>query len=499
MKKIIVLITILSTTLVGFAQTPLAVLNAESGNRALEQANCWGFGAVTYSNLEFRINGFWSMRSNQLTSLLTTSCWIKSPWIKPSSGNITMKVRLENDRGTSRGVVLQYIPYDANAVSNYKEGSATAFYTYNWATPLDIWVKDLTVPVPAAIINSGQPYKILISFIGSGGTSRAFSDDLFIPGTYWSDPSSTYCLPLPVIQDADADGIADANDAYPNDASRAYNIYYPASGKGTIMFEDLWPTTGDYDFNDLVMNFRQLTVLNAQNKVVELKMNTTLKAIGAGFHNGFGFQLDDVNPSKIISVTGTNTHGASWVSTSANGTESGQSFANIIAFDDAFKILPSPGGSGVNVDPANPFATPVDLNITISFNTTAGEAITYSDLRINPYLIVNQERGKEVHLANMRPTDKADRNLFGTGQDDSNIGEGLMKSMVVETKYYKSKNNLPWAIVVPTEIPYPKTKVDFLQAYKKFGIWAESNGSEFENWYEDLSGYRDTTKLYSNP
>jgi LruC domain-containing protein len=297
-------------------------------------------------------------------------------------------------------------------------------------------------------------------------------------------------LPVPQIQDADSDGIADSNDAYPNDTNRAFNSYFPATGKGTLMFEDLWPTIGDFDFNDFVCSFRQQIVTNGANKVVELKLNLTLKAIGAGFRNGFGFQLNNINPLKVISVTGTNTNGASWVINSSNGTESGQTFANIIVFDDAFKILPSPGGSGVNVDPANPYATPVDMNITVSFTTASGEAISASDITLNPYLIINQERGKEVHLANYVPSSKANTNLFGTGQDASNSSLG---------KYYKSKNNLPWALMIGAEIPYPKTKVDLLQAYKKFASWAESNGSSFSDWYLNLTDYRDNSKLYTAP
>jgi LruC domain-containing protein len=111
------------------------------------------------------------------------------------------------------------------------------------------------------------------------------------------------------------------------------------------------------------------------------------------------------------------------------------------------------------------------------------------DIQINPYLIVNQERGREIHLPNMAPTDLVDKKLFGTGQDDSNSGK---------EKLYKTKNNLPWAIAVPAEIPYPQTKIDLLQVYTKFGDWAESNGTKYEDWYQDIKGYRDDGKMYSH-
>ncbi len=253
------------------------------------------------------------------------------------------------------------------------------------------------------------------------------------------------------------------------------------------MFEDLWPTTGDYDFNDFVASFRQQIVLNAKNNVVEVKLNITVRAIGASFHNGFGIQLDNISPKQVLSVTGAITGKTDWLSVESNGTESNQTYANIIAFDDAFRVLPSPGGSGVNVDPASPSTKPVNLELVIAFDLENAKALELKDIQLNPYLIVNQEREREIHLPNMVPTDLANQKLFGTGQDDSDAGKD---------KLYKSKNNLPWAIVVPEEIPYPQTKVDFLQAYPNFAKWAETSGFSNEDWYENKKGYRDDSKIY---
>ncbi|GAB1447234.1 hypothetical protein MASR2M44_02260 [Bacteroidota bacterium] len=479
------------TVSVNCESTPSGQSPSTTNNRAFDQANCWAFGAVTYTNTSSqRISGNYSMRSNSPTSLDPAACWVKSPWIKPGSGNISFKMKFESSSGaTNRRIILTYCAYDPNSLSASKEGTHIRFDSITYVPSLPTSAQNLSFQVPAAIANSGQPYKVRISFVGTGGTTRFNADDLVIPGTYWADPSSN-CLPLPVIQDADSDGVTDANDAYPSDATRAYNNMYPAAGKGTLMFEDLWPTTGDYDFNDYVASYRYNVVTNASNKVVEIKFTLTTRAIGASLKNGFGLQFDNIAPAKVTSVTGTQTHNAVWVSTAANGTENGQTFANVIFFDDAFKILPSPGGSGVNVDPANPYATPVDLNVTVSFNTAPGEAIGINDLNLNPYLIVNQERGREVHLAGGLPTSKANTALFGTGQDATNPGIG---------KYYKTKNNLPWAIAVEAEIPYPKTKVDILEVYKNFASWAESSGASSADWYLDMPGYRDTNKLYDEP
>ena len=44
-------------------------------------------------------------------------------------------------------------------------------------------------------------------------------------------------------------------------------IYMPASGWGTLLFEDLWPSYGDFDFNDFVINYKVQLHMNNKNKV----------------------------------------------------------------------------------------------------------------------------------------------------------------------------------------------------------------------------------------
>lgn len=474
----------LSYTFQANAQTALPVLNAESGNRSIEQANCWGFGAVSYSNLEFRITGNYSMRSNQLTSASTSSCWIKTPWILPGSGNITLKARLENDGGTYRRIVFQYVPYDANG-SGSKEGAVTVFHTYSFPTPHNIWIQDNSVPIPSAIANSTTPYKIIMSFIGSGGNSRAFVDDVNIPATYVSNPSNS-CLPLVLVADADSDGVADTEDDYPNDATKAYDVDVPNASESTLMFEDLWPATGDYDFNDFVATYKAVAVTNADGNVVEMKISTTLNAIGASYNNGFAVQLDNIDPSKILSVEGNLIDNAKWVNVDKNGTELNQKYANIILFDQAQRVLPNSGGSGVNVNMDGPFTKPQTITVTVKFDVEKSGGVKLKELALNPYIIVNQNRAVEVHLPNFQPSELADLKLFGTDKDNSNFEKG---------KYYVTKNNLPFAIKVDAIIPHMAEKQDILSAYLKLADWATSEGNSSENWFKNEDGLRDNKFL----
>ncbi len=501
------LIVLLLLTLI-FSRGAVAqvVLTCESGNRAVEQGNCWGFGATAYSSTPAQvITGTFSARSNQLTSTLPTSCWLKTPWMLIGNGNITFNARFESTTGTTRGIQLYYIPYDP-ANSPYFEGTPVLFYDYNWPKPWSATVtQPFSVPIPAAIENSTVAYKIRVSFIGTGGTARINSDDYVFPGTYWSDPSNG-CIPLSTIQDADSDGVADADDAYPNDATRAFNTYFPSENQeGTLGFEDLWPSKGDYDFNDVVVDYRLHTVTNAQNSVVEVFAKIILRASGASYHNGFGFQLDYIEPGKITAVSGNSIHANTIYGFEANGLESGQTYANCIVFDDFFKVMAWPGsGVGINTDPTAPFVPYVTLNVHLQFTQAAGEMVP--DYMMTPdvynfYIVADQVRGREIHLADRFPTDKVDVSLLGTFDDDSDTGGD-----VVSVKYYKTDNNLPWGINIIQGFDYPIEKAPIgkrvptdVEAYLHFIEWASSNGEDYPDWYMNLPGYRNNELIYPFP
>lgn len=493
--KTIKLFTIAAITILSMQVKAQVTMDFEPNNLP-SNANCWAMAAMTgFYSPSTIISGGLSARTNQLTSSLPTSTWIKSPWLKPGSGNITFKVRLDGSSGTSRSLRVRFIPYNESA-GTFKEGVAIAdSFTYNFAAPVSGTgsnsVRYVSYTIPGSIANTNNVYKVMISFMGSGGTGRCFMDDLEIPGTYWADPSNS-CLPLALVVDADSDGVPDSDDEYPNDAQRAYNNYYPEKGNGTLMFEDLWPSVGDYDFNDLVVGYRFNTVSDAANNIVEINYEITPKAIGASFNNGFGIMLNGITEEKIFSIEGLNNN-AKWLNLNKNGTEADQKTATIIVFTSANDVLPNPGGSsGVNVDIKAPFVEPKTISFSVKFREKDGKApnglVSMKELtadNFNPFIIINQDRGIELHLAGYNPSDKADSKLFGTFDDNSKDGN-----------YYKTKSNLPWALNIPAEIPYAKEKVDFVKAYTYFAEWAKSKGVLYSDWYEDNNKYRDYDMLY---
>jgi len=298
-----------------------------------------------------------------------------------------------------------------------------------------------------------------------------------------------------LVNDRDSDGVADPEDEYPDDPYRAYNNSYPASNShGTLAFEDNWPSKGDYDFNDVVIDYNINTVTNAQNQVVEIIGQFALKASGASYNNGFGFQLDNISPDKITSVSGANYATGTYLSLANNGLESGQTYANCIVFDDFFHIMPRINGSdGVNTLKSNSFALAQTVTVTLTFLNKgvapSGGTLLLSDLpasAYNFYLIANKNREVEIHLPDRVPTSLANRSYLGKDDDDS----------VGSSRFYRTRNNLPWAINIVQGFDYPVERAPLNEAYLHLIRWAETSGAEYPDWYDNKAGYRALPNIY---
>lgn len=363
-------------------------------------------------------------------------------------------------------VWLYLIPRNANGYSLNYYNVSTSFVNNEW--------QNLTI---AATMPSGTAYvQVLFWEWNFGGTIDI--DNAFVYGTG--------------ILDSDNDGVPDDQDEFPNDAQRAFNIYYPSQNYyGTYAFEDNWPGRGDYDFNDLVIGYQYHYITNAYNNMVELFANFSVKAIGASFENGFGFQID-YSPSEIASVDGL-TLNHNYISLNGNNTEAGQDLATIIVFDNAFDILPSPGGgTGVNTTPGLTYVTPDTLTAHVLLNTSSLKSTKVATItqNFNPFLIINEDRGREVHLPDYQPTSLASSSYFGTLDDDSDP---------LNLRYYKTEQNLPWGIDIPDVFAYPNEKTEITQAHLHFVEWAESAGTSYTDWYLNKNGYRNDNNIYSVP
>ena len=179
----------------------------------------------------------------------------------------------------------------------------------------------------------------------------------------------------------------------------------------------------------------------------------------------------------------------------ASGVESNQTDATFIVFGNAYGVLTHPGNStGINTQMTAVFVQPVALTLTIRFvnaqGSFVGAPVTLEEVslaRFNPFITVDQQRGVEVHLPGKKPTNLANSAMFGTRDNRSNVQTG---------QTYRTATNLPWAIQTPVSIPYPQEKEDILGGYLKLAEWAQINGVSFTNWFQDITGHRNNSKLY---
>lgn len=235
----------------------------------------------------------------------------------------------------------------------------------------------------------------------------------------------------------------------PPSSEKNKTVYY-----GTLSFEDLWPSQGDYDMNDVLVDYTSTvykTIIG--NKVCKVVDEFVPRNSGGSFINGFGYRIEGLSANDIRKVTINGPVTSKYIG--ADNLEAGQSHPTIILFDDVSKVLDK------------------KFSVTIDINDTEADMVLPP---YNPFIIVNQDRGREVHLVNYPPTDKADLARLGTSFDVSKPDQGL---------YYMSENKMPFAIHLSKikDFPIPEEGVRIDQSYPYFQSWATSFGTEHPDWY----------------
>ncbi|MCF8428884.1 MAG: LruC domain-containing protein [Bacteroidia bacterium] len=279
---------------------------------------------------------------------------------------------------------------------------------------------------------------------------------------------------IPGSSDTDGDGIDDVNDDYPNDASKAFNNYFPSAKKtATVAYEDLWYFKGDYDMNDVVMDMQTNAITNANNKLVRFESRYCLRASGGSLKTAFAIQYP-IARTKIMNIVG--------------GTVEGdKTNATVRLYDDVRQQQ-----QAWNTSPLVGYGDSVNFEFSFDVN----DIIDISSFGIglhDPFIWINESgkgRSYEIHLPGKNPTSTSSYPFLGLGDDDTQL---------LGTKKYLSKNNLPWAILIPERFDYPFEQQNITSAYLNFATWAQSSGSIYKDWYSNNLGYRNNSKIYVKP
>lgn len=269
-----------------------------------------------------------------------------------------------------------------------------------------------------------------------------------------------------VDTDTDGDGTFDKDDSFPNDNKKAFEVFTPSKyGNGTVAFEDLWPLSGDYDFNDLALKYKVVLVLNSDNNAVQIDIICNIKSNMAGFTNGIGIEIDGLTDpiNQVESVTGPS-YTEGYINLNSNGTEANQDNVVVILTDNPNNLLNE---------------TTVSIKLTNPTNTILIGAAPFK-----PFLIINKIRENEVHLKG--------NSVTSLGNNISNIGNGNNHDPDGD---YLSSTGYPWGLNIIHDFKVPKESVSIREAYNYFEDWAISGGNTNQDWYKDNPGNRNDIKL----
>lgn len=326
------------------------------------------------------------------------------------------------------------------------------------------------------LLNDEERELLLLSFedISRPGGDNDFNDAIFyVTANPYTAIETGDITPTKKADDVDGDGLYGYDDEFPTDPERAYTNCYPTcASKASLMFEDQWPSKGDYDFNDLVVDYKFQYVYAASGDIKEINIQTEVKAVGGLNKSSLFFNLG-IDQNKVESVTG-NQINYNFIKTNANGTETGLMNAVIPIFDNSRDVLPPPAGYSVtNVIDGQPHVEFVTINTKVIFT----EPVDPSELNAaphDPFIVTEFERGREIHLPGNLPTAKANSIMFNSQDDASDLDAGYT---------YKTALGHPWALNLSNSIVHPRENKDFSNTYLEFREWAENNGQSAVNWY----------------
>ena len=288
----------------------------------------------------------------------------------------------------------------------------------------------------------------------------AGSDDDFNDAVFYARANPVESIELTNVvalipaNDSDGDGVNDELDDFPFDVNQAFNNFSPSQNlTGVLAYEDLWPSQGDYDFNDLVVSYSYNLITNASNNVTRIEADFTIDNIGGAQPNGFALFLP-IDPNLVADVQG-QVLNADFINLNANGTESNTEADETVIFIAGNTIEMQ--GETVSIE--------IDFNTPVSY-----EALGL--VPFNPFLISNGDRPREIHLPDFPPTSKAA--LLSSSDDDSDPSND---------RYYKTMTNLPWALNIFDDFVPPAESIPITIEYPRFVNWANSGGTQDLDWY----------------
>lgn len=326
--------------------------------------------------------------------------------------------------------------------------------------------------------------------------SNKFSGKLYISGKINCSHNDMYQAGSEVIFSSEPDiiitgcnGKTELPDPAPEPSDPNFPIIVDDNHNYTYLFEDQWPLYGDYDMNDIVLEIKhRKTSIDKWNKITELDLTIELTAVGAQKAIAAAIMFDEIPASAITQpVTYANNYRPISFDLTDKNIEKGQDYAVVPLFDNAHALMERPAGSFVNTVSGsdNNQKDSKIINFTLRFDPASAPSSDALNInKLNLFIVTDRgSKRKEIHVAGYQPTKLANTELFGGNNDASSVNG---------KKYYISKDNLAWGIIVPTQFKWPLEYTKIQNAYKQFAGWVTSGGVNNTKWWNDF----DNTKVF---
>ena len=229
------------------------------------------------------------------------------------------------------------------------------------------------------------------------------------------------------------------------------NEYGLLSINGTLMFEDMYPQLGDYDFNDFVARYNlRILYKYSRGKYYAHKMciSVQIRAVGGIYKYEPYIRLTKVKADNII------------IETTEKNVKSikGPNGEAIISY----KSPTPPSGYKYYNTEKNEMTKPdkfKEIWITLK-NPIEYEDVMDKNYNIDMY-IAKENHKQEIHLKGYEP-------VYDQHQD------------------YADKNNFVWGLRTWGIFDHAIEGNNFLKAYPQFKGWVTSGGKEYKRWWEEV-------------
>ena len=289
-------------------------------------------------------------------------------------------------------------------------------------------------------------------------------------GTITEDGDDESCTPTCYSTDKDGDGYesienggVDVDDNNPNVVSRNYpqgqGVFY------SLIFEDLWPCQGDYDFNDLIVNYSFDEGRNGNDEITEFDFSFKVPALGGALNNFAVLRVMDTDNDASLTRSDSENITVERVHDATNQT-------TLFYFENLKSFYTSNEAAIVNT-------REMSYNSILQLTGT----IDGVDGAYDIYMLKDGDETAEVH-PNVIDGISGPSSFFNSSLS------GCHEGSVVD---FKTDEGFPWGMVVPIEWQWPKEGIDILEAFPDFRTFVETNPSI--DWYSSNNPTRDLSKI----